>query len=148
VDVAHITNGDGGMDRIPVGANGSRVMILGTQRATPYGYSLYEVEVHGGAPTDVAPSGTSLPAMYALDECYPNPFNGSSVVGYQLPVAGDVRIIVYDLLGRQIAVLTDGFVTAGRHTVRFDASAISSGVYLVRMEATGIVLTEKALLVR
>jgi beta-glucosidase len=148
VDVAYITNGDGGMDRISVGANGSRVMILGTQRATPYGYSLYEVEVHGGAPTDVVASGTSLPATFALDECYPNPFNGSSVVGYQLPVASNVRIIVYDLLGREIAILTDGLVPAGRHTVRFDASAVSSGAYLVRMEAAGIVLTQKALLVR
>ncbi|CAG0986163.1 hypothetical protein ARNL5_02855, partial [Anaerolineae bacterium] len=78
VEVAHVTNGDGGIDRIPVGMNGSKVMMLGLQRGTVYGYSLYELQVHGGEPTAVASDPLTLPPAYAIDGCYPNPFNGST----------------------------------------------------------------------
>jgi hypothetical protein len=148
VEVAHVIGGDGGIDKIPVGMNGSKLMMLGMQRGTVYGYSLYEFQVHGGDPTGVVAQLPELPSSYALDACYPNPFNGSTVIGYQMAASGPVRIAVYDLLGREISVLVNGPAIAGRHLIRFDAANIASGTYLLRMEAGGKIFTGKVVHVR
>jgi hypothetical protein len=71
---------------------------------------------------------------YALEQNYPNPFNGISDVGYRISESAWVKLQVFDLLGREVAVLADEWKTAGRYTVRFDASRLSSGVYLCRMQ--------------
>lgn len=82
-----------------------------------------------GRPTAVMPGGGGLiPDGFALLPCHPNPFNPSTVVSYQLPVAGKVRLVVLDMLGREVAVLTDGMREAGIHDVTFTASGLSSGM--------------------
>ena len=148
VEVAHVTNGDGGIDKIPVGMNASKIMMLGMQRGTVYGYSLYEVQVHGGAPTAAPAADPVLPTAYRLDPCYPNPFNAATVVGYQLPEAATVRLAVYDLLGREVVVLVNGPVAAGSHTAWFQAGGLASGTYVLRMEAGGKNFTGKVALIR
>jgi outer membrane protein assembly factor BamB len=89
-----------------------------------------------------------LPTRTTLSQSYPNPFNPSTVVGFQLSVAGSARLIVYDLLGRQVAVLVNGTMPAGRHQVTFDAAGLASGVYLVRLEAGGEVFTRRMTLLK
>lgn len=64
---------------------------------------------------------------------YPNPFNPSTVFGYRLSVFSTIQLKVYDILGREVAVLWDGPQSAGAHEIRFDASTLSSGVYFVRL---------------
>jgi len=139
-DVKHVVGGDGGMDRIPVAANARKVMMFGVKRGSPYGYSLYEFEVHGSLATGIGePAGsTTLPQRFLLDDIYPNPFNPTTVVSYQLPVASNVRLIVYDVVGREVQRLVDGSVEAGYHTVRFDAGESASGPYFCRMMAEPI----------
>lgn len=88
------------------------------------------------------------PEAFRLEQNYPNPFNPTTVVSYQLPAVSDVRLIVYDLLGRDVAVLVNGKQVPGRYEVRFDASGLASGVYLYRLTAGGSVQTRKMLLVR
>ena len=73
------------------------------------------------------------PTRFALEQNYPNPFNPATTIRYTLPSAGRVRLAVYDLLGREVALLTEGVVGAGRHEARLDASAWASGVYLYRL---------------
>ena len=75
------------------------------------------------------------PTAFRLSENYPDPFNPLTTITYTLPEAVEVSLVVYDLLGRQVARLVDGYSEAGRHTVRFDASGLSSGVYLYRIQA-------------
>jgi hypothetical protein len=82
--------------------------------------------------TGVAPG--DLPTAFALLQNYPNPFNPSTTIGYEVPVTSNVRMVVYDLLGREITVLVDEKKTAGRYAVRFDASLLASGVYFSRMQ--------------
>jgi hypothetical protein len=76
----------------------------------------------------------SASSDYVINPNRPNPFNPSTTIDYQLPVDDHVRIVVTDALGRQVAVLVDGFMTAGAHSVMFMARDLPSGMYFYRME--------------
>ena len=93
-------------------------------------------------------AGDAGPAQIALSAPTPNPFAGATRLTYETPEAGPVRVSVYDVRGREVAVLEDRPVPAGRHDVRLDAQTLSAGVYMVRLEATGHVLTRQAVVVR
>lgn len=79
--------------------------------------------------------GKNVAEGFQLLQNYPNPFNPSTVVSFLLPAVSDVRLTVYDLLGREISTLVDGRKTPGRYEIRFDASGLSSGVYVYRLTA-------------
>jgi photosystem II stability/assembly factor-like uncharacterized protein len=98
--------------------------------------------------TSAEPYGGEIPCAFALRQNYPNPFNPATVVSYQLPVASDVRVAVYDLLGREVAVLVNERKAAGSYEVQFDASGLSSGVYLYRLMAGGFTQTLKMVVVK
>src|SRR5690606_30429506 len=68
-----------------------------------------------------AENPAGVPEGYALHQNYPNPFNPSTQVAFEVPTAGQIRVAVFDVTGRQIAVLFEGQASAGRHNVRFDA---------------------------
>lgn len=93
-------------------------------------------------------AGDDLPGGYALEQNFPNPFNAETVIRYRLPQAVRVRLAVYDLLGREVAVLAEGVEGPGRREVRWDAGARASGLYLCRLEAGGFAGAIKLLLVR
>ncbi len=88
----------------------------------------------------------------SLSQNYPNPFNPETVIrftiGTQDLASLRIRFAVYDLLGREIAVLADGFYPAGTHSVRFDASTLPSGMYLYRLEAAGTILVRRMILLK
>lgn len=100
-----------------------------------------------GQSTNVEDNG-GLPGVVELYQNYPNPFNPSTYIHFRLPETSDVRLAVYDMLGREVAVLTDGTLTQGSHTYSWDASNASSGVYLYRLSANGQVFTRKMTLVK
>jgi len=75
------------------------------------------------------------PTEYRLDQNFPNPFNPTTKIYYQLPVASKVTIKVYDILGREVKSLVDGQQEAGYQETRFSASSLASGVYFCRMVA-------------
>ncbi len=91
---------------------------------------------------------TGLPAQFALEGNYPNPFNPSTTVTYTLGHAGPVHLAVYDLSGREIDVLVDRTQPSGRYQVRFDAESLASGVYLSRLVAGGEIHQSKMILVK
>lgn len=70
------------------------------------------------------------PATVSLDQNYPNPFNPTTTIRFTLPVASEVTLKVYDLMGNEVASLVSGHREAGEHTVPFDAGRLASGVYL------------------
>ena len=78
-----------------------------------------------------------LPVSVKLSRNYPNPFNPETTIEYMLPRAETVRLVVYDLLGREVARLVDGMRPAGRHRVRFRAGELPSGTYVYRLETAG-----------
>lgn len=76
-----------------------------------------------------------IPSEFSLSQNYPNPFNPSTTIKYSIPAASRVRLIVYDLLGKEVEVLVNETKTAGRYSVEFNASHLASGVYFYRIEA-------------
>ncbi len=105
------------------------------------------IEVTGG--TDVATQGSeTLPDDYRLQQNYPNPFNPVTTIRFDLPVSGQTTLKVFDLMGREVATLIDGFTDAGSHQVQFDASDIVSGIYYVRLSSGNFHAMKKIALVR
>ncbi len=77
--------------------------------------------------------GNSFPEKYNLSQNYPNPFNPSTTINFDLLVAGFITLKVYDVLGREIAVLINSIQQAGKHNVSWDASSFPSGVYFYKL---------------
>ncbi|NNE70830.1 MAG: DUF11 domain-containing protein [Rhodothermales bacterium] len=108
--------------------------MIGEQgRSTPFSLDVGELRFGGGEGDPLA----EVPDAYELKQNYPNPFNPLTRISFGIPEDGPVRLEVYDALGRRVGKLVDGFMTAGRHEIPFDASRLSSGIYLYRMEAGG-----------
>ena len=90
----------------------------------------------------------SIPKHFALFQNYPNPFNPSTTIAYDLPKAGRISLRVFNLLGREVAVLKDGFSEAGSHRVVLDGSGMASGIYFARLEAGAFSQTKKLMLLK
>jgi len=95
--------------------------------------------------TAITPVAHAAPQSYALAQNYPNPFNPATAIQYVLGKSGSVRLQVFDLLGREVATIVDGYQVAGTHVVRFDGTHCASGVYLYSLQAGGEVLVRKML---
>lgn len=89
-----------------------------------------------------------VPPAFALDAAWPNPASGATTLAYSLPAPTHIRVVVFDLLGREVAVLADEHRPAGHHAVTFDAGRLASGLYLVRVEASGEAQTQRVMVVR
>jgi len=98
--------------------------------------------------TITAVDGTELPDGIVLQAAYPNPFNPTTTLAYELPRAAHVRLAVYDGLGRLVRRVIDGPSAAGRFEAILDAGGLPSGVYLVRLQADGQVANRRIVLLR
>ncbi|MEP2446648.1 MAG: T9SS type A sorting domain-containing protein [Balneola sp.] len=85
---------------------------------------------------------------YKLEQNFPNPFNPSSVISYQLPKAGDVKLEVFDLMGRRIGILINQRKQAGYHQVTFEAGNLASGIYFYHLKAGNKIFTKKMTLIK
>ncbi len=90
----------------------------------------------------------SLPAHFTLSQNYPNPFNPATTIHYTLPVSGFTTLRVFDLLGKEVAVLVNEKKDAGDYTVRFDASALPSGIYFYQLLSGNYFESKKMVLMK
>jgi hypothetical protein len=88
------------------------------------------------------------PTSFALHQNYPNPFNPTTTIRYSLPHKSQVLLTVYNTLGQQVATIVQAQQDAGSYEVKFDGSALASGVYIYRIQAGSFVQAKKLLLVR
>lgn len=116
----------------------------------------YEVEVTVEAGEVVHADGGSTPVEEDLDQVkeislnqnYPNPFNPSTVISFSIPENSHVNLAVYDITGKQVAELANSRMSAGNHEVDFNASNLSSGIYIYRLTADNQVFTRKLTLIK
>jgi acetyl esterase/lipase len=100
------------------------------------------------SPLSVKEYADGVPAAFALEQNYPNPFNPATVISYHLPFTIHHSLKIYDLLGREVAVLVDGEKPAGTHSATWDAAGLPSGMYFYRLTTNKFVETKRLLLVR
>ena len=129
---------------IPIAPNWAKVTISATDREL----NVKSVTVMVTVVSGVGIQGKELPKEVELSQNYPNPFNPQTTIDYALPQAGDVSLIVYDMLGREVDVLLDGPQAAGRHTVRFGANHLPNGAYVYRLVAGDKTITRTMVLVK
>jgi hypothetical protein len=114
------------------------------------GYEASDMGAYGGraAPVGVNDWESAIPNGFTLLQNYPNPFNAQTTIRFALTAPQNVKLTVYDLLGRRIETLLDEYKQAGVHAVTFDASHLASGIYFYRLLAGEITETKRMLLVK
>lgn len=90
----------------------------------------------------------SDPIQFKLSQNYPNPFNPSTSISYSLATASEVKIEVFNLLGQSVGLIENGAKSAGNHSVTFDGSSLSSGIYVYRIEAGEFIQTKKMMFIK
>lgn len=107
---------------------------------------LYRMPLPG---TPVAIEGEEeLPAGYVLKQNYPNPFNPSTKISFELPEQSDVKLEIYDVLGRKVVTLVNELLNAGSHNQTWDASSFPSGTYFYKLETENFSTTKKMLILK
>jgi hypothetical protein len=89
-----------------------------------------------------------LAVSFSLSDAYPNPFNPTTIMELTMPVAGDMQVEVYNLLGQVVATLASGYMDANTYTLTWDATDAASGMYFVKAQADGFITTQKLMLVK
>jgi photosystem II stability/assembly factor-like uncharacterized protein/subtilisin-like proprotein convertase family protein len=99
-------------------------------------------------PTANVSNPIAKPTSFKLVQNYPNPFNPSTTIGYQISTLSEVKLEVFDVLGRRVATLVNEQQPPGFYTVNFNATRLASGVYFYRLQAGSFVETKKMMLVK
>lgn len=125
-------------DAVTVSASSSSSAISGTNSIIAQG---------GGASSFIPETEEETPVEFGLEQNYPNPFNPTTKISYSISEGGMVSLTVYDLMGQKVATIVEGFKTKGTYEVDFNASALSSGVYIYKLQsAEGNIVRKMTLL--
>jgi len=113
--------------------------------ATNKGVSVLKGE---GVLVDVKTDKITHPEIFSLEQNYPNPFNPSTKISFSIPEGRFVKLTVYDMLGKETAVLANEYRSVGMHTVQFDGSSLPSGIYIYTLQAGQFRDSRKLLLLK
>ena len=97
--------------------------------------------------TDVTPE-VGIPEVFSLEQNYPNPFNPSTTIKFSIPEQTNVTLKIFNSIGQEVASLVNGEMAAGNHSVDFNASNLSSGVYFYRIDSPSFTSTKKMILIK
>jgi hypothetical protein len=125
------------------GSSGSYILVMVDTDSQEYAAAYVD---HFGTVLTATPSAIQ-PSSFNLSS-FPNPFNPTTTLAFSLPQTGQVKVVVYDLLGREVAVLAERVFEAGEQRLRFDGSALPSGLYFARLQSGPISVTQKLLLLK
>lgn len=125
-----------GISYLPsVAVSGSAVHVVWTDDRNS-NYEIYYKQDPVGNPTGIININSEIPDQFSLMQNYPNPFNPVTNIQFSIPKSGNVKLIVYDISGKEVRVLINGILTAGNYNAQLDASKLASGVYFYRLEVS------------
>lgn len=124
---------------------GMSVFVYVDEEGEPY---MVDVSIPDGEFTSIVDDTSDLPEGFTLSQNYPNPFNPSTNIEFSIPFASDVTMTITDLTGRTVSTLKLPAMSAGSHSITFNASKMSSGIYIYRMEAGGFSTAKKFTLIK
>ncbi len=104
--------------------------------------------VNGGTYVSIANTQNTLPIKHVINNIYPNPFNPETNIQFELAFGDEVKLSIYDLLGKEIAVLVNRKMHAGKFEIKFDGSLLSSGIYICRFAAKDIIISKTMVLIK
>ena len=96
----------------------------------------------------ISPINSEIPEAYRLEQNYPNPFNPTTSISFAIVKSGLVKLRVYDILGRLVATIIDQNLTPGTYKIDFNASGLTSGIYVYRLETAGFTDSKKMIVVK
>jgi len=123
-------------------------MAVTSHKNTAAATATFSNPVFKAKPTAVEEKKDQVVTGYELCNNYPNPFNPTTTIQFSLPMNENVKLTVYDVLGREVMTLIDGKMNAGVYSVPFDASRFASGIYFYKLHTPGFTQTKKMMLVK
>lgn len=111
-------------------------------------FDIYETGFNISGFVATGNNGTSIPDEFSISQNYPNPFNPSTTINYQLPIAGNVKISIYDALGKNVGILVNKSQNAGNYNIEWNAANLPSGVYIYKIEAGSFTSSKKMMLIK
>ncbi len=142
-----LTNDAGASNTPSINISGSALHIV-WQDNRDGNTEIYYKRNPSGNPIGITPISTNIPAGFSLEQNYPNPFNPVTNINFSIPKTGYIKLAVFDITGREVAVLADGIFSAGTYKADYDASALSSGVYFYKLISKDFTATKKMVLVK
>jgi hypothetical protein len=122
------------------------IQLTDTLNGWAGGNSCIVATTDGGGPAKIRELRSEIPTEYKLFQNYPNPFNQSTVINFQFLIAGNIKIKLYDISGKEITELVNKKLNAGKYELKFDAGNLSSGVYFYSLFADDKKIDSKSLL--
>lgn len=113
-----------------------------------YDSKIFKTTTGGGGLIGIEPISAEIPHAFVLKQNYPNPFNPQTKINFDLPKALFAELTIYDILGRQISVLFNEHLNAGKYSVDFDGSNMPSGVYFYRLKTGDFSQSRKMILIK
>jgi hypothetical protein len=99
-------------------------------------------------PVEVKNESNEIPTKFSLYQNYPNPFNPSTTIEFYIPERTNVKLVIYDILGREIETLIDKELEPGKYKINFTATNLPSGVYFYRLQAGNFIEQKKMILIK
>ena len=137
------------LDKIAMSETPSNCNWGDTDRKTLYitaGHSLYRIRI--GEITGTRDQGYLQTGSFKLYANYPNPFNPTTTIAFNLPKSQNVKLKIFDILGNEAETLLNNYLPAGRHSVIFNADELPSGVYFYELQAGNLIESKKMILLR
>lgn len=138
-------NSDDANYTFPLTGSGGTFKVDGTQLGTGYSCQGW---LRKKPTTSVQQSSLIAPSTFSLSQNFPNPFNPSTIISYQIASLGNVSLNVYDLLGREVATLVNEVKSPGSYIATFDAAHLPSGVYFCRLQTSSFTETKRIVLLK
>jgi len=118
------------------------------------GFNINSAAVPPASETSVLHYNSSVPQNFVLHQNYPNPFNPETVISYKLSVMNYAELIIFDILGREVATLVNGMQSPGTHTIEWDGKnakgqTVGAGIYFYQMKtSSGFVIAKKMIMLK